>query len=221
MFPIFSYFASPKTNTVHIVQTQKDNTRKVILEVARQEFFNHGFKSASMRKIANKADVGLSNIYNYFKNKDEILRDVLTPLLTAIDKVMDAHNKPEHINTNTFTSDQYWSAHVNNYVDLIFKYREEYNLLLFKSHGSYLENYKDEYIDKNTKIGIEYLEKMKDKYPWVNVDISYFFIHTMSSWWLSIIGEIISHQLNRSEIETFFMEFAEFSTAGWKKIMQI
>ena len=54
------------------MQIQKDNIRKKILEVARSEFIAKGFKDTSMRTIAKKGEVNLSNIYNYFSNKDEI-----------------------------------------------------------------------------------------------------------------------------------------------------
>jgi AcrR family transcriptional regulator len=203
------------------MQRQKDNIRKTILNVARNEFFTNGFKNTSMRTIANKSDVGLSNIYNYFQNKDEILGVVLNPLLQALNGMLDEHNKPDHISTDFFTMDKYWLSYVDVYVDLIFKYKEEFKLLLFKSHGSCLENFRDEYIDKNTGIGLEYLQKMKEKYPWVNINISEFFLRTMSSWWLSIIGEIVLHNLRHKETEQFFTEFLEFGTAGWKKIMRV
>ncbi|MFA6871618.1 MAG: TetR/AcrR family transcriptional regulator [Bacteroidaceae bacterium] len=38
-----------------------------------------------MRNIAKNTGVGLSNIYNYFKNKNEILEEVLKPLLQALE----------------------------------------------------------------------------------------------------------------------------------------
>jgi len=217
----FIYLADSKKNTVHSMQKQKDNIRQEILKIARQEFFTHGFKNASMRTIAQKAQVGLSNIYNYFKNKDEILQEVLKPLVETLNQITAEHNKPHHISINTFDKDQHWDKHINAYVNLIYKYRNELDLLLFKSHGSSFENYKDEYINQHTQTGIEYLTKMKEKYPWINDQVSKFFIHTISSWWMSIISEIVSHELSRDEIKIFFSEYAEFATAGWKKIMRV
>ena len=79
----------------------------------------------------------------------------------------------------------------------------------------------DDYADKHTRMGIEYLQQMKKKYPEINTDISEFFIHTMSSWWLSIIGEIVSHDLHDDEIEKFVSEYMAFGTAGWKKLMGV
>lgn len=203
------------------MQTQKYDIRKTILDVAQIEFLNKGFKDASMRNIAKKAEVGLSNIYNYFKNKDEIFREVLSGLLSAIDKVMEEHNSPENIDINIFKSDDYMRRQINLFVELIFSHKDDLILLFFKASGSSLENYRDEYTDKHTVIGKKYIGMMKEKYPSINANISDFFIHTMSSWWISIIAELIMHDLSHHELEKFISEYMEYSTAGWKKIMQV
>ena len=203
------------------MQRLKEDIRKNILQEARKEFLDNGFKNASMRNIAKNTGVGLSNIYNYFKNKNEILEEVLKPLLQAFDKMLEKHNSTEYISLDIFISKDYQQTQINKFVDLIFKYRKELKLLLFKVDGSSLENFKEEYTNRHTEIGLEYLSKMKEKYPQVNITISDFFIHTISSWWLSIIGEIVSHELEVNEIQRFITEYMDFVTAGWKKIMNV
>jgi AcrR family transcriptional regulator len=203
------------------MQVQKESIRRKILKAARKEFLHKGFKDVSMRAIAAKSGVGLSNIYNYFKNKDDILNEVLTPLLIAFEKLMQEHNSPEYISTDIFTSKDYQRENIDRFVSLITQYRKELYLLLFKSHGSRFEHFDDEFTDKHTSAAIDYLQKMKKKYPNINTDVSTFFIHTMSSWWLSIIGEIVSHDLETDEIEKFVSEYMAFGTAGWKKIMGV
>ena len=201
------------------MQIQKENVRINIIEAAREEFFDKGFKGASMRTISAKSKVKLGNIYNYFKNKDEILTEVLRPLLNALEKNMEDHNKPDYINTNVFTSREYQLENIHRYVQLILKYREELKLLFFNCYGSVYENFREEFSDRHTQIGVEYLRMMKEKYPEINIDISDFFIHNMSSWWLTIIGELVSHDLSPDQVERFIGEFLKFSTAGWKRIM--
>lgn len=201
------------------MQTKKTDIRRVILRISRTELFEKGFKKTSMRIIAKKSEVGLSNIYNYFRNKDEILEEILNPLLIAFNQLLKEHNDPEYININIFTSKKYQQKQIDMFVNLILKYKSELKLLLFNSHGSSLENFYEEYTNRHTAIGLEYLKKMKDKYPQTNIDISDFFIHTISSWWLSIIGEIVSHNLKSNEIRKFISEYMDYGTAGWKKIM--
>lgn len=204
------------------MQIQKENIRNIILEVARVEFFANGFKGASMRIIARKAGVGLSNIYNYYANKDEILCEVLNPLLNEFKSMNKDHNSPENISLDIFKSEEFQRKYINIFIHLIKEYRAELKLLLFHSHGSSLENFRDEYIDQHTITGMEYRNKMKEKYPQLNTNISHFFMHTISSWWLSIVGEIVTHDdLSDIEIENFISEYIVFVTGGWERLMDV
>ena len=204
-----------------LMQIQKDDIRKNILKVARKEFIEKGFKDASMRSIAKDAKVGLSNIYNYFRNKDEIFSEILSGLLNAMDKVMEEHNSPKYISVDIFHSEEYMRSQIDMFVELIENYKDDFKLLFFKSSGSSLENYRNEITDRHTKTGIEYITLMKQKYPKINGDVSEFFIHTMSSWWMSIIAELVMHDLSHSALENFIREYMEFGTAGWKKVMKV
>ncbi|MUP37947.1 TetR/AcrR family transcriptional regulator [Labilibaculum euxinus] len=204
------------------MQIQKENSKESILKVAGEEFFAKGFKDSSMRIIAKKSGVGLSNIYNYFKNKDEIFCEVLASLLSAFNSMIEDHNRPENISLNMFTDADLQRKMIDDFVYLINQYRSELKLLLFYAHGSSLENFREEFTVRNTKTGLEYIRKMKEKYPQVNTNISDFFTHTISSWWLSIIGEIVTHDdLSDIEIENFISEFIVFVTGGWERLMDV
>ena len=204
------------------MQTKKQDIYKVILEVAKAEFLEKGFKDASMRTIAKKSDVGLSNIYNYFKNKDEIYIEVLSPLLNTFDKLLLDHNSNDNISLDIFKSEQYMQKQVAMFMNIIVQFKKELKLLLFQSYGSSLENFRDEFTDKHTDLGLKYIQKMKEKYPHINSNISNFFIHTMSSWWLSVMGEIVTHnELSNQDVEVFINEYMAFGTSGWSKLMKI
>jgi TetR/AcrR family transcriptional regulator, cholesterol catabolism regulator len=203
------------------MQTQKEDVKKYILQTARNEFVKKGFEGTSMRTIAKKTKVALSNIYNYFRNKDEIFREVLSGLLCAIDSTMEKHNSPDYISVDIFNSEDYMRSQINMFVELIENYKEDFRLLLFKASGSSLENFRNEITDKHTQTGIEYIALMKQKYPEINGEVSEFFIHTMSSWWISIIAELVMHDLSHKALEDFIREYMEFGTAGWKKVMQL
>ena len=71
------------------MQTTKDYIRKLLLETAQKAFFEKGFKSVSMREISKLSGIGLSNIYNYYPCKDDLLVDVLRPLLAAMYRMLE------------------------------------------------------------------------------------------------------------------------------------
>ena len=77
---------------IKLMQYSKDDIQKEILKAAEKVFLENGFPKASMREIAQEAQVGLSNIYNYFKNKDDIFCTVVRPVISAFDRMMHEHH---------------------------------------------------------------------------------------------------------------------------------
>lgn len=59
-------------------------TKKTIIDVATQEFFDYGFEGANMRTIAKKSNIAVGNIYRYFKNKDALFAEVVSPAFNKI-----------------------------------------------------------------------------------------------------------------------------------------
>ncbi len=58
-------------------QSRGQQTRERLLEAALQLFAAHGYHGASMRQIAEAADVAVGGIYNHFRSKEEILVAVI------------------------------------------------------------------------------------------------------------------------------------------------
>lgn len=73
------------------MQIKKESLKENILEVARQEFFLHGYEDASLRVIAKKANTSLGNIYHYYENKEALLSCILDPFIANYDKYSNEH----------------------------------------------------------------------------------------------------------------------------------
>ncbi len=204
------------------MQVQKKDIRDKILTTARKEFLEKGYRKTSMRTIAKKSEVTLSNIYNYFKNKDEILEVILKPVLSALDEKFSLHNEPANISTQWFEIKKVTELkEFKEQMNFLIKYNKELNLLFHKCAGSKYENIKDEIIDRYTVTTKEYLELMKEKYPQVNKDISDFFIHVTAAWWIQVLSEIVSHMPSEEDILKFGKEYLTFGAAGWQRLMNL
>ncbi|MCT4601160.1 MAG: TetR/AcrR family transcriptional regulator [Marinifilaceae bacterium] len=204
------------------MQKQKENIRQRLLDVAKKEFTKNGYKETSMRAIASKSDICLSNIYNYFRNKDELFKTVLDPLLLAFEDVLIEHNDDIHISMEAFINLEYQEKQALSIIKLVKKYNKELKLLFLKSTGSSLENFREDFIKQQTITGKEYIKRFKEKYPYCNDNISETFIRTTCALWLTIISEIISNdKLNNKEMMTFLNEYVQFCTAGWKSLMGV
>jgi len=60
--------------------TRGERTRSEIMNAAQQLFVQNGYHGASMRQIAQQADVALGGIYNHFYSKEQIFLTVLTEM---------------------------------------------------------------------------------------------------------------------------------------------
>jgi len=60
-----------------------DSRRRQILKAAAKVMQHTGFHQMSMQALAEEADVSVGLLYNYFGNKEEILRATITAILDA------------------------------------------------------------------------------------------------------------------------------------------
>jgi AcrR family transcriptional regulator len=54
-------------------EIKKDRSRKSILKAARNMFFSRGFDGTTIEAIAEKAEVAVGTVYNYFESKSAII----------------------------------------------------------------------------------------------------------------------------------------------------
>lgn len=204
------------------MQVVKDNTRKLLLNTARKAFLQKGYKAVSMREISKMSGIGLSNIYNYFSSKDELLTVVLRPLLNEMDRMLERHNKPDGLSLDIFTSEDYIRSSLNEIMRIVTNYHQEIKLLFLYSQSSMYQDYLDKWIDRCTEKSIEYMWGMRERYPELNTDISRFFLRYTSSCWIDMMKVTALHEeLSHEETERFLNEYVRYVTGGWKKLMNV
>ena len=84
------------------MQTTKEYIRKQLQKTACDAFLRKGFKAVSMREISSLSGIGLSNIYNYYPSKNDLLAVVLSPLLKKMNSLLDNHNRNENLSLEVF-----------------------------------------------------------------------------------------------------------------------
>lgn len=123
------------------MQVTKDSTRKILLETARKAFFKKGFKAVSMREISKRTGICLSNIYNYYPSKEDLLEEVLSPLLKAMNDILIEHDRPENLAIDSFISEDYHRKSLREMMTIVVQYREELRLLFFSVQNTRFKDY--------------------------------------------------------------------------------
>ncbi len=70
------------------MQTKKEDIRKKILNVSERMFIRNGYENTSLQMIADRCYISKSNIYRYFKSKDEIYETLVSPAREAMQKAI-------------------------------------------------------------------------------------------------------------------------------------
>lgn len=203
------------------MQIPKDDIRTDILRAAEKMFQEKGFLKTSMRDIAEGSWVGLSNIYNYFKGKDEIFRQVVSPVTRAFEAMLHEHHGRQGADILEMQSEAYFRHVVEEYIDLIHRHRPLLVLLLFRSQGSSLEKFKEEFTDRSTLLVKGYFRDMKQKHPRLDINITDFFIHLHTVWMFTMLEELIMHKVRQEELEKIITEYMTFEITGWRELMKI
>lgn len=80
------------------MHTDHVSRRQEILQVAAMLFVQHGYKSTTVRAIADSAGILSGSLYHHFQSKEviayELIQDYLSQLLASYQRVIDAHESP-------------------------------------------------------------------------------------------------------------------------------
>lgn len=203
------------------MQIPKDDIRKDILRAAEKSFQEKGFLKTSVRDIAESSEVGLSNIYNYFKSKDDIFRQIVRPVTRAFEAMLHEHHGRQGADILEMQSEAYFRYMVEEYIDLVHRHRPLLVLLFFRSQGSSLEKFKEKFTDSSTSLVKEYFRDMKRKHPQLDINITDFFIHLHTVWMFTMLEELIMHKVSPEELEKIVTEYITFEITGWRELMKI
>lgn len=149
-----------------MAQFKKEEIRKRILLAAKEEFMESGFLNASMRRIAKKSQVSVSNMYNYFQNKDELFEHLVIKVYEDIFNENDT-KRMRMVTTSIENFETDLTLVINRIAKYVSHHQEVFKLLLIKSSGSKYANFRDELQAFYYRIELSAAEKKFITYPHV------------------------------------------------------
>lgn len=132
------------------MQILKNNINERILRVAYLQFVKKGYMKTSMRDVAAAAGVSIGNIYNYFTNKDELFRTIVSPVITQLDSLLCLHHGHNGMDVMEMISENYILENIKSILSLIRTNHSLLKILLFRAQGSSLEDFKKKFSDHAT-----------------------------------------------------------------------
>jgi AcrR family transcriptional regulator len=167
-----------------MVQVLKEDVKRRIYDAAVAEFYEKNYKTATLRSIAQRAEVPLGLVYSYFKNKADLFEAVVKPVMTAIDQIM----RIEEAKAEKDPEDLF--EHLKNQTNSIIRLSDSYKTLIIlidQSGDTPYWHFKDDLIQRvEIHIKNEYRKRAKDQYD----DLIF---HIWASSVIEGVCEIIRH----------------------------
>lgn len=171
------------------MQVLKEEVRERILDAAVQVFYEKDFRSAKLQDIARLADVSVSLLYSYFKNKEKLFESVVSSAPFDFNRI--AREEEEAIIANT-PSERYQIAAEGPLLNML-AHHKLLVILIDKSQGTAYEHAKDDFVESIER-HIRYMvnERAVLRYP----DL---LVHVLASNFVESLMEVARHYSSENE----------------------
>lgn len=203
------------------MQIPKKDIRRRILAAARRLFGQKSYAQTSLREIAEQANVGVGNIYNYFASKDELFCETVRPVLQALESMLQEHHGIRGEDIMMMQSEKYLESCIDEYVSLMNRHQELIKILLFHAQGSSLEHFRESYTDRSTAVVKLWFATMQQRHPAIHTEVSDFIIHLHTVWMFTLFEELLMHSVPQQEMEAILHDYILFEIQGWRAIIKI
>ena len=196
-------------------------TLERIHEVAREEFLQHGFIQASLRRIVRNAGVTTGALYGYYNSKEALFEALVGEhyqyFMDCFRKAQEdfarlpRERQPEELGSIS-------GACMTEMLRYAYRHLDAFKLLLVCSEGTRFSGMVDEMVEIETKSTHDYqdvLNGLGRPSPRIDPRLEHILITGM----FNAFFELIIHEMPLCRAEQYLAKMRMFYTAGWMKIM--
>lgn len=202
----------------------KTATHAKLYECMRAEFLEKGFEKASLNNIARQCGITPAAVYRHYPSKEAMFEALVKPAWDEFNRlceqgiaVVKDEIYTEHITTHFDEDNDKW---LNPMLELIYKYFDEFRLLVVGSKGTAYENFADILINMEEDSAKEMLAAM-DAEGLPHVEISDVQHHIAATAYVEAMLEIIRHNVPKDEATEQFAFIYRFFHAAWKDFLNM
>ena len=180
---------------------QIEGVYEEVLEYAKKEFLEKGYKDASLRTIAQEAGTSTSSIYTRFGDKEGLFRAIVEPVAEEMRRMfLEIQENFHQLDDNVQQSEmgRYTSLHQMELLDYIYDHFDEFRLLLDGAEGTQFACFLDELVDIEVDYTYKYMEVIgceSVKSGLVTED----FIHIIVTAYFNGMFEVVRHNMSKAD----------------------
>ncbi len=196
----------------------KYNVEEILIAFKKSVLVS-GYEGTSMRAIAACFDMPVSSLYRHFASKEEMLDNVLKPVLDVFNSMYGEYKEKNYERLNGLTLEEIFESQRTpaSFIDLMYQYHDEFRILLSNLAGTKYENFFSQLIDLELATSLEFFAELKKRgYRVHEIDPAHLRMLTENNFnaYFSVIRNDLSHE----DALEFMKEFGDYATAGYKAL---
>lgn len=201
-----------------------EETKKQLLEAATEEFSAHGFQNASLRHICANANVTTGALYAYFKDKDELFANVISPVTGYILSLIKSHYEMELATTseNSLSEENEDFLATQKILNFYYENKTLCQIVLHNQEHPAVCSFFDELMDRMDQQTRLLFQQMRGSRPIDEQSVlDPTTIHWLSHLQVDAMFHIISHDMEPACAERQLKQIIRFLRAGFISLFQI
>lgn len=199
---------------------QIEGVYEAVLECAKKEFLEKGYKDASLRTIAQEAKTSTSSIYTRFGDKEGLFQAIVEPIATELKRIFleiqEAFHKFDQ-DAQRAEMGRYTSEHQMQMLDYIYDHFDIFRLLLDGAQGTRFSCFLDELVDIEVNYTYKYMEVIgceSVKSGLVTED----FIHIVVTAYFNGMFEVVRHNMGKEDAIKYVRLLNRYHMQGFSTI---
>lgn len=192
-------------------------TREKLLASAKQEFLEKGYMQASLRNICKNAGVTTGALYFFFQDKEDLFASLVQEPLGMLYQFMNSHYHDEAVQEiPKLTSFEDFGEDLEvatQALRIMYRYYDEFQLLLVKAQGSRFEHCVDEFVAITEKHYGYMANKIAEQMHTEKFDD--YMIHWVAHTQIQTFVHILTHEENEEEGIRHLEPIIQYIIAGW------
>ncbi len=195
----------------------KTESHERIVNAAKNEFMEYGFKDASMRRIAANAHMTASGLYKHFLSKEDMFSALVEPAYNAL---MGLYEDALYRTKRYISNHDYGELNLSldesvQIMTCIYDHFDEFKLIICRSEGTRYENFLHEVAEMGEKNTLEFMEFLKAKGKKLSNYREKEF-HLLTSTYVDAVFQTVKHNFTNEEALHYAATLDEFFSVSWK-----
>ena len=199
------------------MQKKKKKNHIKIMAAAREEFMEHGFEKASMRRIGERCGMTAAGIYRHCKDKADLFDQLVAPSVGKMNAWLDAHTA-RSVRAIHGGGDLWQDTEIDMMRELVYPNMGDYQLLLTKAQGTKYEHFLHDLVEGHQETMLRFLPDLKE-HGYAVRDVSPQELHLLLTAYTTAMFEPVVHDYPLDEALNCLEIVEAFFLPGWKQIM--